>query len=44
MPRINRPEILEEVSKHTSVSHPRSHGAIVPLEIKDEIQEIDFSF
>jgi len=44
LPRINRPESLEEVSKHTSLSQPRSHGAIVPLEIKDEIQEIDFSF
>jgi Domain of unknown function (DUF4338) len=43
--RINRPEVLEEVSKHLS-SYPPSHGAIVPLEIKDEIQEqeIDFSF
>jgi hypothetical protein len=44
LPRIKSSEILEEVSKHTSLSHPRSHGAIVPLEIKDEIQEIDFSF
>lgn len=44
LPRINRPEILEVVSKHTSLTHPRSHGATVPLEIKDEIQEIDFSF
>lgn len=42
--RINRSEILEEVSRHISSTHPPSHGAIVPLEIKDEIQEIDFSF
>ncbi len=42
--RIDRSEILEEVSKHTSLSHPRSHGAMVPLEVKDEVQEIDFSF
>lgn len=42
--RINKPEILEEVSKHTSLSHPRAHGAIVPLEINDEMQEIDFNF
>lgn len=42
--RINRPEILEEVSKHTSLSHPRTHGAIVPLEINDEMQEMDFNF
>jgi hypothetical protein len=42
--RINRPEILEEVSKHTSLSHPRTHGAIVPLEISDETQEMDFNF
>lgn len=41
--RINRPEVLEEVSKHLS-SYPPSHGAIVPLEIKDEIQEIEFTF
>lgn len=44
LPRINNPEILADVSKHTSLSHPRSHGAIVPLEIEDEVQEIDFSF
>lgn len=42
--RINRSEILEEVSRHISSAHPPSHGAIVPLEINDEIQEIDFSF
>jgi hypothetical protein len=41
--RINRPEVLEEVSKH-HLSYPPSHGAIVPVEIKDEIQEIDFGF
>jgi hypothetical protein len=41
--RMNRQEVLEEVSKHVS-SYPPSHGAIVPLEIKDEIPEIDFRF
>jgi len=41
--RIGKPEILMEVSRHLSKTHPPSHGAVVPLDIKDEVQEIEFS-
>ena len=41
--RINRPGILESVAKHKT-SHPRSHGAIVPISDKDEIEQNGFPF
>ena len=40
--RISRPEILEAVSQHISSSLPPSHGAVVPLEVKDKTDEVDF--
>lgn len=37
-PRINNPEVLQEVSAHV-LSYPQSHGAMVPLQMNYEMLE-----
>lgn len=38
LPRINSGEVLQEVSSHV-LSYPRSHGAMVPLQMEHEMYE-----